>query len=205
MKTLIGMFLVLAFAVGGNSQTVKSKAKKQKKPVTQIITGKSSGGSQTDGESVVLSSVPLEKSTKNQEAEKFRNSGIEFSMKLQHDSAIADFTKAIELDLKYADAYSRRGAAYSNKQDNKRAIADFTKAIELNPTFYVAYLNRATSYLILEDYQLAITDFNKLIELDPQVTVMYDFRADAYDKIGKRHLAAADRQKIKQLRAKPKQ
>jgi tetratricopeptide (TPR) repeat protein len=51
------------------------------------------------------------------------------------DGAIADFTKAIEANPKYAEAYYYRGLARHAKRDLDGAIADFTKAVELKPDF----------------------------------------------------------------------
>ena len=57
------------------------------------------------------------------------------------DKAIADYTEAIRLDPKYAEAYCNRGIAYGKKGDHDEAIADFTAAIQIDPnggyTFYV--------------------------------------------------------------------
>ncbi len=119
--------------------------------LTQACEAQSDKKTQTGEQPIAISAFPSDKGTTNAEAEKFRNSGIEFAVKLENDRAIADFTKAIELDPKYADAYSRRGAAYSNKKDDDRAIADFTKVIELDPKFYFAYINRGGIYLIKKD------------------------------------------------------
>lgn len=49
------------------------------------------------------------------------------------DGAIADNTRAIELDPKYARAYVLRGNAYGTKGDKPKAIVDYTRAIELDP------------------------------------------------------------------------
>jgi tetratricopeptide (TPR) repeat protein len=49
----------------------------------------------------------------------------------QYDKAIADYTKAIELDSNYADAYCNRGSVYNTLQQYEKAVADYTKAIEL--------------------------------------------------------------------------
>jgi len=59
-----------------------------------------------------------------------------------HDQAIADYTKAIELDPRFALAYNNRGWAYHEKGLHDQAIADYTKAIELDPRFALAYIYR---------------------------------------------------------------
>ena len=44
-----------------------------------------------------------------------------------YKGAIADYTKAIEIDPNYADAYNNRGIAKDELKDYKGAIADYTK------------------------------------------------------------------------------
>jgi tetratricopeptide (TPR) repeat protein len=55
--------------------------------------------------------------------------------------AIADYTRATDINPRYGAAYFNRGIAYQAKGDHDRAIADFTKAIEINPRLN-AYKNR---------------------------------------------------------------
>src|SRR5262249_35167700 len=45
--------------------------------------------------------------------------------------AIADYSKVIELDPKYALAYHNRGLAYEKKGDTDHAVADYRKVLEL--------------------------------------------------------------------------
>jgi tetratricopeptide (TPR) repeat protein len=47
------------------------------------------------------------------------------------EKAIADFTKIIELNPDYANAYYNRGMAYKNLQDYQSAIADLKEAERL--------------------------------------------------------------------------
>ena len=84
------------------------------------------------------------------------------------DLAIADFTKAIELDPQYAVAYSNRGNAKRLKGDLDGSLADFDKAIELKPDFAGAYNNRGLTKRFKGDYDGAVADFTKAIELDPK-------------------------------------
>ena len=71
---------------------------------------------------------------------------LAYRVKGENDRAIADYTEAIRLDPKNANAYSNRGYAYSDKGDTDRAIADFTEAIRLDPKFAIAYNNRGLAY-----------------------------------------------------------
>jgi tetratricopeptide (TPR) repeat protein len=93
------------------------------------------------------------------------------------DRAIADLTKAIEIDPKYADAYNQRGIAFRRNEDFARAIADQSKAIEINPSFARAYSSRGDTYQQQKNYDRAFADYNKAIELDPAYVVTYFNRA----------------------------
>ena len=57
--------------------------------------------------------------------------GNAFSGKKEYDKAIADFTKAIEIDPNYALAYFGRGLAYKLTANRTWAIDDLSKCIEL--------------------------------------------------------------------------
>ncbi|MDR2491690.1 MAG: zinc-ribbon domain-containing protein, partial [Spirochaetaceae bacterium] len=60
----------------------------------------------------------------------------EYAKKRDYDKAIAEYTKAIELDPDNVAAYVRRGEAYycrDDDGDDNRAIADYTRAIKLDP------------------------------------------------------------------------
>ena len=71
---------------------------------------------------------------------------IAYYKKGELDKAIANYTKAIELQPDYAEAYYNRGLAYRNKATFDKAIADYDKAIALKPDFAEAYNNRGSAY-----------------------------------------------------------
>lgn len=65
---------------------------------------------------------------------KFENQGAATRLKLEeHGVAIADATKAIELDAKYVKAYYRRAVAQLAIMRPKAAVQDFKKVIALEP------------------------------------------------------------------------
>jgi TonB family protein len=83
-----------------------------------------------------------------------------------YDSAIADYSKAIELKSGDTSSYLNRGMAYHHKKNYDLAIADYDKVIELDPKDLMAYLNRADSYEKKGDIQKAAVDYQKVVELD---------------------------------------
>jgi tetratricopeptide (TPR) repeat protein len=48
------------------------------------------------------------------------------------DNAIQDYSRAIQLNPDYAEAYNNRGMAYVMKSNNQDAIADFKKVLKLS-------------------------------------------------------------------------
>ena len=65
----------------------------------------------------------------------------------EYDNAIHIFTKAIEINPIFADAYNNRGLAYSDKGQFDHAIKDYTKAIEINPNFANCTVNLSSLFL----------------------------------------------------------
>jgi len=114
----------------------------------------------------------------------------------EHDKAIADFSKAIELDPADAKAYRNRGLAYYYKREYDKAMADFNKAIDLNPEYAEGYYNRGTAYGAKGEYDKAIADFNKVIDLDPEYALAYGTRGLAYYYKGEYDKAIADYNKV---------
>lgn len=62
------------------------------------------------------------------------------------EAAIAEFTKAIEVDPECLKAYLNRAMCYNETGQPKKAVADFSKAIELDPNDAYPYDQRAILY-----------------------------------------------------------
>ena len=108
--------------------------------------------------------------------QQFQISGNKKLKKNDYYGAIADFTKAIELEPNSGNYYRYRGFAKNNLKDYYGAVADYTKAIELDPNYPLNYSNRAFAKQSLNDYNGAIADFTKAIELDPNSGNYYRYR-----------------------------
>jgi len=57
--------------------------------------------------------------------------GSAYADKGQYDLAIADFTKAIEIDPHYIVAYFNRGLSYKAQGEKAKAVADLEEFITL--------------------------------------------------------------------------
>ncbi len=106
--------------------------------------------------------------------------------------AIADYTKAIEINPRYANAYINRGNAKNNLEDYYGAIFDYTKAIEINPRDANAYGNRGIVKDNLEDYYGAIADYTKAIEINPRYANAYVNRGIVNENLGDLQGACVD-------------
>ena len=120
--------------------------------------------------------VVYETPTNLQTAEEYFYSAYNKANLKDHYGAIADNTKAIELNPNYAKAYYNRGASKNDLKDYYGAIADYDKAIELNPNNAKAYNNRGGAKGYLKDNYGAIADYTKAIELDPNSAIAYNNR-----------------------------
>jgi protein O-mannosyl-transferase len=101
----------------------------------------------------------------------YYNRGTELVKIYQHNAAIADFKRAIELHPSFTDAYANLGAAYLGQKKWAEAAAGFEQAIRLdaadnkppNPHYYYG---RALAYEGLGEVKKAQADYRKTCELD---------------------------------------
>ena len=95
----------------------------------------------------------------------FTQRGNRYSRNAAYEQAIQDYTRAIELDRGFAEAYFHRGVSYFELRQYEQAIADLTQVIALNPRDDSAYSRRALAYLLTDQLDLAQADEEKCEEL----------------------------------------
>ena len=98
-------------------------------------------------------------------AEIYNNRGVSYNDLGQHELAISDYDKALELNPNYADAYNNRGLAHALLGNFQQAIADATRAIKIDPNHVTAYQLRGICYQELGEEAKAQADFAKAKEL----------------------------------------
>ena len=88
-----------------------------------------------------------------------------------HYAAVKHFTKAIELNPNFTDAYYQRGVSRMNTDKYSGAIEDFTKTAELNPKLAAeCYFQKGNCKLNNRDKKGACESWNKAKDLGYSVS-----------------------------------
>lgn len=93
--------------------------------------------------------------------------------------AVADFTKALELEDRDPEIWFSRGLARERLQDFKGAFSDYTQAIELKENHFKAWINRANVLLKMQRYEDAIQDYTVALVYQSDFAAAYYNRAIA--------------------------
>jgi tetratricopeptide (TPR) repeat protein len=104
--------------------------------------------------------------TYGQDAQDLFDNGIDKHNSQDYYGAIKEYTKVIELDNGFVEAYYNRGVCEQVLKNLNSAMSDFNKTIELDSVFIKAYYSRATVYTTQEKYEEALSDLDKVVALD---------------------------------------
>jgi len=129
----------------------------------------------------------------------YSNRGDNYLNNGNYDLAIAEYTKAIDLDPTLASLYYNRGLAYSIKEEYELAVLDYTKSIEIDPEYADTYNNRCRTYYLLGEYEKALPDCENALNLAPNTDYMLDLRASIYVELGRKEAAIKDFEQILEI------
>jgi tetratricopeptide (TPR) repeat protein len=116
--------------------------------------------------------------TAQQQAERHNARGDKLFQANDFRGALAEFSRAIELDPSNAQFYFNRGyVKFKSLEDFTGARQDLDRAIQLKPSFTEAYGVRAYVRLKLNDYKGSLVDYDKAIAGNPQWAAMWQERA----------------------------
>ena len=93
------------------------------------------------------------------------------SGRVAYQSAVDCFTRAIELDPRFVNAYYQRGILYWREiQNYHHAIRDMTRVLGLDPDWTEALFIRALAYQARGDFEQAIADYEMFLAQDSDST-----------------------------------
>ena len=116
-----------------------------------------------------LSNLLLDDTRRRAESEKWFNRAYDEGQKGNRETAIEYYTRAIELNPEYVDAYNNRGNAYDDIKEYEKAISDYNRAIELNPEYAMAYENLSELYITTGNYKSALEAITEALSLSLQI------------------------------------
>src|SRR6476661_7001024 len=128
----------------------------------------------------------------------YHNRAVYYGNELHdHETALKDFDKAIEINPTYMMAIVNRGATYESLGSKEEAIASLEKALAVNPDspnpeviFRIANLR-----YLLNDFTGSIADYNRLLAMDKLYPRIYSHRAGSKAMMGQAEEALRDADK----------
>lgn len=121
-----------------------------------------------------------------------QNLGVALAARGDYESAIAHFTRVIELNPDSAEAHYNRANAWQSRGETERALVDYSRAVELKPAHAEAYNNRGSLHAACGQFDPAIRDFAQAIALRADYTDALANRGRAYLETGRYREAVAD-------------
>mgnify|MGYP001239927067 FL=1 len=113
---------------------------------------------------------------KNTDALQLYTNGLEQYNGQNYEDAITLYTKAININPGFAEAYFQRGCAKHYSDNYEGAIEDFNTSISLQPKNELFYKQRASSKTMIKDYNGAILDCDHAISLKKDYDKAYALR-----------------------------
>jgi tetratricopeptide (TPR) repeat protein len=115
------------------------------------------------------------------------------------EEAIAEYSRAIELNPRFEIAYNDRATQYMYQHEDKKAIADYSRAMLLGPGRPIHWTNRAHLYLASKQYFKAMTDASSAINKHCAFADPYYIRAQAWLGLKNPEAALIDMQAAQRL------
>lgn len=125
--------------------------------------------------------------------------GLVYHLRGDYDRALADFTRALQLDPQNVVIYTRRSEIYRYRKDYDRALADLDEAIRIDPEFADAYAERGGIRREQGDLAQALADLNEALRLKPGRADFYETRGVTYGMLGDMSEATRDFRKTLEL------
>lgn len=96
------------------------------------------------------------------------NRGNAWQEQEKYNTAIADYSMAVQYEPMAADAFMNRGLAYFRMDNHIKATKDFDRAIALGLNDADTYMNRGLIRAAAMDIQGAMADFEQAVKIDPE-------------------------------------
>ncbi len=103
--------------------------------------------------------------TPGPDAELHLNQGMTYAKMRDYDNAILEFSKALELNRRYAAAYVNRAVAYMQQRKYNKALDDLKQAERLNPRDKMVFYNYTALYSLQNQLDRALDALDRSLDL----------------------------------------
>lgn len=111
---------------------------------------------------------------------KLYTTGKDFVASGNYDDAIEQFTKLIDEDPEYTEAYLARADAYEKAGKKAEAASDYKRATAFEDKDETIFYNAGRLYYELEEYKEAIPMLSKVTALDKKHLNAYKYKMESY-------------------------
>ena len=125
--------------------------------------------------------------------------GNNFYFQKNYQSAIQAYSRAINLNPNFAEAYNNRGNSFFQLQNYSQAVQDLQTAVNFNNFDARIHNNLGSAYLLQNLYDAAINEYTQAINLNKNIFTFYYNRALAYCYKNNFQAALPDAQRAMQL------
>lgn len=140
-----------------------------------------------------------EPTPESQNAQDFFLRGIAKSQSKQYQKAIKEYSKAIELDPSFVDAYLKRCEMRYKLGDNQGVLDDCYRVIQIKSSVPKAYYYQGRARFSLGYVQAAIDSYSEAIRQEPSYAQAYYYRGIAHQDLKDRFCATEDWQTAAEL------
>ena len=127
--------------------------------------------------------------SKNKDALKYYQLGIEEGKKENFKGAVEYYKKAVKIDPNFAFAYDNMGISYRRLEKYDLAIDSYEKSLKIDPKGKMPLQNIAVAYSYKKEYKKAVDTYEKLALIEPNnpevfygIGQMYSFHLNDNEK-----------------------
>jgi tetratricopeptide (TPR) repeat protein len=125
--------------------------------------------------------------------------GLQQSQAKEYQKAVESYSKAIELDPTFIEAYIKRCEMRNKLGDNQGVLDDCYQILQISPNFAKAYYYQGRSRASLGYVESAIISYSQAIESEPNYAQAHYYRGIAHKELKENTKAIYDLQKAGDL------
>ncbi|MEL6496821.1 MAG: DnaJ domain-containing protein [Cyanobacteria bacterium J06623_7] len=129
----------------------------------------------------------------------YYNRGLLRAQTKEYRQAIEDYSQAIKLNPRFADAYLKRCEMRYKLGDNQGVLNDCHEVFNIDPTIAKAYYYQGRARYSLGSIEAAIESYNSAISQDQEYPQAYYYRGIAYKEFRQTDSAVDDLNKAAEL------